>query len=102
MSVYLNQGIHSVWLKMLLMYAYSMPYQSIDNFPAEIGIPMLRQSDMFTKWDRIVGGVYTYIEKILAQFTGQISARPKLRPLADNRVASPLSCKMARHLLLTR
>lgn len=72
MSRYLNRGIHALWLKMLLMYAYSMPYQSIDNFPAEIGMPLLRQSDMFTKWDRIVGGVYTYIEKILEQFTGQI------------------------------
>ena len=35
-------------------------------------MPMLQQSDMFTQWDRIVGGVYTYIEKILAQFNGQI------------------------------
>ncbi len=72
MSHFLNQGLHALWLKMLLMYAYSMPYQSINNFPAEIGLPMLRQSDMFTKWDRITGGVYSYIEKILEQFQGQI------------------------------
>lgn len=72
MSVYLNQDIHSRWLKMLLMYAYSMPYNSITNFPAEIGIPVLRQSDIFTQWDRIIGGVYSYIEKILEQFSGQL------------------------------
>lgn len=71
-SDYLNQEVHAVWFKMLLMYAYSMPYQSIDNFPAEIAIPLLRHSSMFTQWDRIVGGVYSYIEKILEQFGGTI------------------------------
>lgn len=71
-STYLNNDIHAVWLKMLLMYAYSMPYHKIADFPAEIAIPLLRHSNMFTKWDRVVGGVYTYIEKILEQFDGTI------------------------------
>lgn len=84
MSVYLNQGIHAMWLKMLLMYAYSMPYTSIDNFPAEIAIPLLRQSDMFTQWDRIVGGVYTYIEKIVAQFEGKIICNADILGITRN------------------
>jgi predicted NAD/FAD-binding protein len=71
-SVYLNGEIYAVWLKMLLMYAYSMPYQKIADFPAEIAIPLLRHSSMFTKWDSVQGGVYTYIEKILEQFDGKI------------------------------
>ena len=71
-SDYLGNSISARWLKMLLMYAYSMPYKTIDNFPAEIGMPLLRQSGMFTKWDRIAGGVYTYIEKILSRFRGSI------------------------------
>lgn len=72
-SDYLGQScITDRWLKMLLMYAYSMPYSTIDDFPAEIAMPLLAHSDMFTKWDRIVGGVYTYIEKILAGFSGSI------------------------------
>lgn len=78
-SDYLSQEIHAVWLKMLLMYAYSMPYQSIDNFPAEIAIPLLRHSSMFTKWDRIVGGVYSYIEKILEQFDGTIHCEAHIK-----------------------
>ncbi|MEQ1637011.1 MAG: NAD(P)-binding protein [Methylococcales bacterium] len=82
MSAYFNPGIHSTWLKMLLMYAYSMPFNSIDNFPAEIGIPMLQQSDMFTKWDRVIGGVYTYIEKILAQFTGQVHCAANIQGIS--------------------
>ena len=71
-SDYLGNNISARWLKMLLMYAYSMPYQMIDDFPAEIGMPLLDRSGMFTRWDRIVGGVYTYIEKILANFCGTI------------------------------
>lgn len=71
-SDFIGNSISGQWLKMLLMYAYSMPYQKINDFPAEIGIPLLNHSGMFTKWDRIVGGVYTYIEKIIAQFKGSI------------------------------
>lgn len=62
-SDYLGKSINARWQKMLLMYAYSMPYNMIDNFPAEMAIPLLSQSGLFTTWDRIVGGVYTYIEK---------------------------------------
>jgi len=71
-SDFIGNSISAKWLKMLLMYAYSMPYKMIDNFPAEIGLPLLNHSGMLTKWDRIVGGVYTYIEKILSQFSGLI------------------------------
>jgi predicted NAD/FAD-binding protein len=78
-SAYLNREIHAVWLKMLLMYAYSMPYQKIADFPAEIAIPLLRHSSMFTQWDRVVGGVYTYIEKILEQFDGTIHCNANLK-----------------------
>jgi predicted NAD/FAD-binding protein len=56
-SDYLGNNISARWLKMLLMYAYSMPYNTIDDFPAEIAMPLLAHSGMFTKWDRINGGV---------------------------------------------
>ena len=78
-SAYLDGEIHAVWLKMLLMYAYSMPYRKIADFPAEIAIPLLRHSSMFTKWDRVVGGVYTYIEKILEQFNGTIHCNANIQ-----------------------
>ena len=71
-SDYLGNNISAKWLKMLLMYAYSMPYNTINNFPAEIAMPLLSHSGIFTNWDRIDGGVYTYIEKILSRFRGKI------------------------------
>lgn len=60
------------WLKMLLMYAYSIPYGQIDEIPATLGIPMLRSYSLFTRWTRIEGGVYTYVEEILKRFGGSI------------------------------
>jgi uncharacterized protein len=59
------------WLKLLTLYSYSMPFELIDNFPAELAIPALRNY-VFVNWVRIKGGVYSYIEKILERFKGKI------------------------------
>ena len=66
------------WLKLLTMYSYSMPFELIDDFPAELAIPALRQY-IFVKWFRIKGGVYTYIEKILAKFGGEIFLNARVK-----------------------
>ncbi len=72
MSLHLPRPcLRNSWIKLLTMYSYSMPFEQIDNFPAELAIPALRQY-IFAKWFRIKGGVYTYIEKILARFGGEI------------------------------
>lgn len=71
-SHYLKDDIASnLWLKLLTMYSYSIPFELIDDFPAELAIPMLRDY-LAVKWLRIEGGVYTYIEKILERFKGDI------------------------------
>ena len=66
-----NQSISNIWLKLLTMYSYSMPFELIDNFPAELAIPMLRDY-LAVKWLRVEGGVYSYIEKILERFNGEV------------------------------
>ena len=71
-SVYLHDHIWHRWQKMLLMYCFSIPYAQIGDVPAEIAMPILRRSGLGTKWTRIVGGVYTYIEKIVESFSGAI------------------------------
>lgn len=60
------------WLKMLLMYSYSIPYAQIDQLPAELALGILQQAGTGARWNRMVGGVYTYIEKILERFSGKI------------------------------
>jgi uncharacterized protein len=66
-----GSGIRNCWLKLLTMYSYSMPFETIDNFPAELAIPALKDY-VFVNWVRVKGGVYSYIEKILARYKGKI------------------------------
>jgi len=72
LSKYLPQSSpRNNWLKLLTMYSYSMPFEAIADFPAALAIPILRDY-VFVDWVRIKGGVYSYIEKILERFNGEI------------------------------
>ncbi len=70
----------ATWIKLLAMYSYSMPYGSIDDFPAEMAIPSLRRY-VFTDWVRIKGGVYSYIEKILDRFQGNVILNAQIKDI---------------------
>ncbi len=72
MSNYLKSAsLGDCWMELLTMYSYTTPFELVDNFPAEIGIPVLRDY-VFVPWYRLKGGVYSYIEKIIDQFQGDI------------------------------
>ena len=72
LSQYLqSQCIRNCWIKLLVMYSYSMALDLIDSFPAELAIPTLKDY-IFVDWLRIKNGVYSYIEKILEGFRGEI------------------------------
>jgi len=40
--------IRNSWLKLLTMYSYSMPFELIDEFPAELAI--LHRDYVFVNW----------------------------------------------------
>jgi uncharacterized protein len=72
LSKYLKRPCtRNTWLKLLVMYSYSIPFELIDDFPAELAIPTLR-AYIAVNWVRVKGGVYSYIEKILARFKGEV------------------------------
>jgi uncharacterized protein len=72
LSHYLSRHCdRNTWLKLLVMYSYSMSIELLDDFPAALALPMLR-AYLAVEWVRVVGGVYTYIEKILTRFKGEI------------------------------
>lgn len=72
LSQYLGRpSARNTWLKLLIMYSYSIPFEMIDDFPAELAMPILRDY-IATHWVRVKGGVYSYIEEILARFQGEI------------------------------
>jgi uncharacterized protein len=64
-------SLQHTWLKLFAMYSYSIPFAQIDDCPAELVIPTLRD-DVFVDWVRIKGGVYSYIQKILDRFNGEV------------------------------
>ena len=64
-------AIGNDWLKLLTMYSYSMPFEFMDNFPAALAVPAMLDY-VYVDWLRIKGGVYSYIEKILERFKGDI------------------------------
>jgi predicted NAD/FAD-binding protein len=64
-------AIGNNWLKLLTMYSYSMPFELMDNFPAALAVPAMRDY-VYVDWLRIKGGVYSYIEKILERFKGDV------------------------------
>ncbi len=70
-SAFFGDGVACRWLKMLLMYSYSIPYTQIDRLPVEFAAFSVHNAGIGTRWNRIAGGVYTYIEKILARFSGE-------------------------------
>jgi uncharacterized protein len=72
-----RNNARNTWLKLLTMYSYSTPFESIDNFPAELAIPALRDY-VFVNWLRVKGGVYSYIEKILTRFKGEVNLDAKI------------------------
>lgn len=67
-----GQGTLYRWFKMLYMYSYSIPYAQIDDLPAELAYGILHEAGTGARWNRLVGGVYTYIEKILEHFSGDV------------------------------
>ena len=72
LSEYLKRPCaRNTWLKLLVMYSYSIPFEFIDDFPSELAIPVIRDY-IAVNWVRVKGGVYSYIEKILTRFKGQI------------------------------
>jgi uncharacterized protein len=92
LSQYLKSACdRNTWLKLLVMYSYSMPMEMIDNFPAELAVPVLRD-DVAVKWFRIKGGVYSYIEKILARFKGEVVLNAEI----DHISRSPNTVKIVR------
>ncbi|MCH7601031.1 MAG: FAD-dependent oxidoreductase [Myxococcales bacterium] len=72
LSHYLDDGDFSLWVRLLVMYAYSIPAASVGHAPAALAVPMLRDFLRAGRWSRIKGGVYKYIERILEGFDGKV------------------------------
>lgn len=66
------------WLKLFMMYSYSTDYRLLDDFSSEIALRNIKNY-MLAGWFSIPGGVYTYIEKIIALYDGKIHVNSEVR-----------------------
>ena len=62
---FLGTGMHAKWLRMLLMYAYSMAYENTMAIPAAMAVPMLRLFTGINRWTSIEGGTYSYVRRMI-------------------------------------
>ncbi|MGS0692469.1 FAD-dependent oxidoreductase [Shewanella sp. 30m-9] len=63
--------VKDTWLKLFVMYCFSIPYKGIIKVPAELAFTIFRRY-FWADWKRIDGGVYSYIEKIERQLNGRV------------------------------
>ncbi len=71
LSAYLDDGVLSLWLRLLVMYAYSIPAEETGDAPAQLAVPMLRSFLGARSWTRVRGGVYRYVEALLGRLRGE-------------------------------
>jgi len=55
-----------------MMYAYSTPAADVRGLPAALAVPTLRSFLGADSWSCVKGGVYTYVERILERFGGDL------------------------------
>ncbi|MEM6929639.1 MAG: FAD-dependent oxidoreductase, partial [Myxococcota bacterium] len=68
----LGHDTASEWMRLLMVYAYSVPRAAIDDLPAALAVPTLRAFMGRPGWVSIDGGSYRYIAEIVARFSGEI------------------------------
>ncbi len=69
---YLDGGVLSTWMRLLLMYAYSTPFERTPELPAALAVPMLRGHILGGAWTAIVGGTWTYLARLLAGLRARV------------------------------
>ncbi len=72
MGEFFGEDDFSTWVRALLMYAYSMPYDEVASLSAAIAVPMLRDMLQDARWTRIPGGVYRYVQAARRALGGRV------------------------------
>jgi predicted NAD/FAD-binding protein len=69
---WLGEDRYSVWLRLLLLYAWSTPWDETLALPATMAVPMLADFIRAEEWHALEGGAWTYLERILESLHAEI------------------------------
>ncbi len=69
---FLSDDDFSVWIRCLLMYAYSLHYDEVRRLSAALAVPMLRSFLDINDWTHIPGGVSTYVDVAAKALRGPV------------------------------
>ena len=69
---WLGEDRYSVWLRLLLLYAWSTPWDETLTLPAAMAVPMLANFIRAEEWHALEGGAWSYLERILASLRAEI------------------------------
>lgn len=72
LSDFLDADVFGTWVKLLVTYAYSIPACRAGDVGASLAVPMLRQFLDSSEWTSVVGGTWTYVERILHGLRGAV------------------------------
>jgi predicted NAD/FAD-binding protein len=62
----------ATWLRLLVMYAYSIPSAEVPALSAALCVPMLRAFAAPNSWTAVEGGTYAYVERLLARLRAAV------------------------------
>ena len=75
----LERGPISEWMRLLIVYAYSIPRARVGETPAALAIPTLLRFTGPVSWTCVPGGVYRYVERLLARLRGRVITGARVR-----------------------
>lgn len=71
-GAYFEDDEAAIWLRLLLMYAWSTPYARTAELPAAMAAPMLAAFLSVEGWTSVVGGTWAFVEALLRPLAGRI------------------------------
>lgn len=81
MDHFLSEDDFSVWIRCLLMYAYSMHYDEVRGLSAALAVPMLRSFLESNAWTCIPGGVSSYVDAVARSLRGSVHLATEVKVL---------------------
>lgn len=72
LSDYLDDDVFGMWTRLLMTYAYSIPFEQVGEVGAALTVPVLRRFYQASEWTSVVGGAWQYANRIVERLGGHL------------------------------